>query len=220
MSNQAGPLDAPNAIRRTRASLSGASARTGCRARTTTLSPAPRGQQGERAPPIGLDAISRADWVADLVTVIDQLRAEVKSHTSIGLIGASFGAYLSVLAARERPVHCLSLRVPADYRDEGYDDPLVPQLSALGEHGRWPNLAALPTLAVRGLRAFAGPVQIIDAERDEAVPPWVTAAYVAAVPAARLTRAPLREAPHQLSTPQLRAQYLRLLTGWVKDLVA
>ena len=154
-------------------------------------------------------ATSRADWVADLVSMIDRLRQAVRPGTPVGLVGASFGAYLSVLATRERPVRCLSLRVPADYPDEGYDQPLLPRLASGGE-----------TAAVRALRAFPGPVQIVDAECDAVVPPRLIASYAAAVPAHRVTRATLGGAPHHLATPALRAEYVRLLTGWVDGLVA
>jgi pimeloyl-ACP methyl ester carboxylesterase len=154
-------------------------------------------------------ATSRAEWVADVVSMIDRLREEVDAGIPIGLVGASFGAYLSVLATRARPVHCLSLRVPADYADDGFDQPLPAQLAAGGE-----------TAAVRALRAFAGPVQIIDAEHDAVVPPRLIASYAAAVPAGRLRRSTLRGAPHHLATPQLRGEYIRLLTGWVDGLVA
>lgn len=154
-------------------------------------------------------ATSRAGWVADLVSVIDRLREAVGPSTPIGLVGASFGAYLSVLATRERPVHCLSLRVPADYPDDGYDEPLPPRLASGGE-----------TAAVRALRAFPGPVQIVDAEFDAVIPPRLITSYAAAVPPDRLTRATLAGAPHHLATPQLRGEYVRLLTGWVDGLGA
>ena len=46
-----------------------------------------------------LEEASRADWVADLVAVIDHLHA-LAPDARIGLIGASFGAYLSLMAQR------------------------------------------------------------------------------------------------------------------------
>jgi len=67
-----------------------------------------------------LERASRADWVADLVTVIDRLH-ELAPHARIGLVGASFGAYLSLMASDTREVAGLSLRVPANLPDDGFD---------------------------------------------------------------------------------------------------
>jgi alpha-beta hydrolase superfamily lysophospholipase len=69
-----------------------------------------------------LDQASRADWVGDLVTVIDRLR-DLAPDARIGLVGASFGAYLGLMASDTRDVAGLSLRVPANLPDDDFDDP-------------------------------------------------------------------------------------------------
>lgn len=163
-----------------------------------------------------LAAISRADWVGDLVAVIDHLRGQVEAGTAIGLVGASFGAYLSVLAGRERPVHCLSLRVPANYPDDGFTEPHLAHRST-AEHADWRTRPATPdqNATLAALHAFAGPVQLIEADSDTVIDPQTVANYAAAVrDPARLSRATLRDAPHHLADARLRAEYIALLVDW------
>lgn len=154
---------------------------------------------------------SRADWVADLVAAHAWVRG-LMPGTPVGLVGASFGAYLSVLAAARVGVASLSLRVPANFADGDLDEPY---LARVGPDVRGPeDLRPTDSAALRALRSFTGPVQIVDADHDEVIPPETVAAYAAAVPTERLSRATLTDAPHHLATPELRATYIDLLTAW------
>src|SRR5690606_13653125 len=123
--------------------------------------------------------------------MIDELRARVPG-ARIGLVGASFGAYLSLVAAGEREVAALSLRVPANYLDEGFDAPHEPRFRA--DVRRPEDLYPADSRALRVLRAFGGPVQLVDADGDAVIPRETIAGYVDAVDPARLTR-------HTLSGP-------------------
>lgn len=158
---------------------------------------------------------SREDWVDDLVAVIDELRAQVPG-LPIGLVGASFGAYLSLVAAADRDVACLSLRVPANYVDDGFDRP---QMANIPEPGPAREAALTPadSYALRTLRAFRGPVQLIDADGDTVIPAKTVADYLAAADPANLTRGTLH-GPHHLATPELRATYLAQLVEWTRSL--
>lgn len=163
-----------------------------------------------------LDELTRADWQSDLVAVIDRLRALVPG-ARIGLVGASFGAYLSLLAPAERDVACLSLRVPANYVDDGFADPHAPRYRA---EARGPlDLQPEDSRALRALRSFAGPVQIIDADGDQVIPAQTISDYAAAVAPERLTRYTLR-GPHHLATPELRGEYIAALLVWADSVAA
>jgi alpha-beta hydrolase superfamily lysophospholipase len=154
---------------------------------------------------------TRADWVDDLVEVHRWLAVRLPG-TPIGLVGASFGAYLSVMATDRAPVAALSLRVPANFLDDGYDRP---HLARMAPDVRTPDDLRPPdSMALRALRSFVGPVQIVDADRDTVIPVEAVATYAAAVPPERLSRATLRDAPHHLATPELRAEYVGLLVEW------
>ncbi len=163
-----------------------------------------------------LGAISRADWVDDLVTVLDHLRGQVGPATPMGLVGASFGAYLSVLASRQRPVHCLSLRVPANYPDDGFAEPHLARAAGTTDQ-QWRTQPCTPAenTALAALHAFGGAVQLVDADSDTVIAPQTVANFAAAVrDPDRLSRATLREAPHHLADARLRADYIALLVGW------
>lgn len=158
-----------------------------------------------------LQTASRADWLADLVAVHGWLSARLP-RARIGLVGASFGGYLSVLALEQCEVAALSLRVPANVVDEGFDLPLAPRMGP--EVRRREHLCPPDSRALRALRAFGGPVQIVDADADTVIPTETVDAYLAAVDPARLSRSTLRNAPHHLATTELRAAYIDLLLGW------
>ncbi|MGQ0843374.1 MAG: alpha/beta hydrolase [Sporichthyaceae bacterium] len=154
---------------------------------------------------------SRADWANDLVTVYAWLRGRLPG-TPIGFVGASFGAYLSLLALDRCAVAGLSLRVPANFVDDGLAEPFLPRI---GPTVRKPeDLRPADSVALRALRGYAGPVQIVDADSDTVIPPETVAAYVGSVPPERLSHSTLREAPHHLATPELRARYVDLLLTW------
>jgi uncharacterized protein len=157
-----------------------------------------------------LAAISRADWVGDVVAVIDRLR-ELAPGARVALVGASFGGYLSLLAAAERDVVALSLRVPANYPDDGFAEPHQPRWT--GDARSEADLQPADSKALRALRAFAGPVQLVIADGDEVIPAQTFEDYAAAVEPSRLTRYTL-SGPHHLATPELRGEYIAALLVW------
>jgi pimeloyl-ACP methyl ester carboxylesterase len=159
-----------------------------------------------------LERSSRADWVADLVTVIDRLH-ELAPHARIGLVGASFGAYLSLMASDTREVAGLSLRVPANLPDDGFDQPYLDRFGPANR--RREDIYPADSRALRALRAFRGPVQIIDADGDEVIPARTIADYVEAADPAQLTRYTLH-GPHHLATPELRGEYIAALLVWAE----
>jgi pimeloyl-ACP methyl ester carboxylesterase len=162
-----------------------------------------------------LDQASRADWVGDLVTVIDRLR-DLAPDARIGLVGASFGAYLSLMASDTRDVAGLSLRVPANLPDDDFDDPYVPRFGPQSGRRQPSDLTPADSRPLRALRAFGGPVQIIDADGDDVIPAKTIEDYAAAVEPARLSRYTLH-GPHHLATPELRGEYIAALLVWAES---
>lgn len=161
-----------------------------------------------------VESASREDWVDDLVAFIDELRAQVPG-LPIGLVGASFGAYLSLVAAADHDVACLALRVPANYVDEGFEKPHVAGMLDPGPE-RDRLLTPSDSYALATLRAFRGPVHIVDADGDTVIPARTIADYAAAADPARLTRHTLRDAPHHLANDALRAEYMGVLISWAR----
>ena len=118
----------------------------------------------------------------------------------VGVCGASYGAYLSVLLSAERPVARLLLRAPALYADDSLDAVLAAPSG--GEH------VGLPAF-VHALRALPMPVLLVESEHDEVISPAIVATYLAAQPA--IDRVVLPGAGHALTDPAWRADFQRLL---------
>jgi pimeloyl-ACP methyl ester carboxylesterase len=161
-----------------------------------------------------LEQSSRADWVADLVAVIDRL-GELAPGARIGLVGASFGAYLSLMASDTREVAALSLRVPANLPDDHFDETYLDRFGP--GNRRHEDIYPADSRALRALRAFRGPVQIIDADGDAVIPARTIADYVEAADPSQLSRYTLH-GPHHLATPELRGEYIAALLVWVDQI--
>ena len=114
-----------------------------------------------------------ADFLAQTVAAYDRLMnlVGVGQHT-VSVCGTSLGAYLGVLLSVERPVSALSLRVPAHYPDDTFASVSVGAYARSDLPLSWRALPLAPnaTRALRALRQFRGPVQIIEAARDEVIP--------------------------------------------------
>lgn len=165
-----------------------------------------------------LAKLSRADFVNDAVEAYDFLAEQVPKGTKIGVVGSSFGAYTGILLTEKRPVVCLSLRVPADYPDKGYEEPQLPHISL---EALWPwretERGFDDNMAYRALHNFTGPVQIIEAERDESIPHQAVQNYANAVAdKSKLEHVTMFGAPHRILTQQVSDEYVRNLTNWVR----
>jgi alpha-beta hydrolase superfamily lysophospholipase len=163
-----------------------------------------------------LDLITGQMWVDDLVAVIDAVHA-AHPGTPIALVGASFGAWLSVLASTRRPIAAMSLRVPTNLPDAALDMVVVDLAGSDAFRNRPQGpLGPTATRALAAVHAFAGPLQIVDADLDAIIPAQTIANYVAAANPAQLERHTLKDAPHHLATPELRAEYVERLVSWAR----
>lgn len=165
-----------------------------------------------------LTRLSRADFVDNAVTVYDFLAKQVPDGTKIGVVGSTFGAYTGILLTEKRPVACLSLRAPADYPDKGFDEPQLPHISLEAlRPWRETERGYNDNMAYRALHNFSGPVQIVEAERDESIPHQAVQNYANAVADNRkLQHVTMFGAPHRILTKQVSDDYVRYLTTWVR----
>lgn len=167
-------------------------------------------------------AFSRAEFIADAIIAYDYFKEQLNPDTAIGIVGSSFGSYTALLLSQARPVACLSLRVPANYPDEGYDSPQLPQIKS-PELTAWRNTPHdySGNYALAALHNFAGPVQLIEADRDEIIPHQAVQNYADAVANnEKLQYDTLRDAPHRLENSRLRVEYTELLLAWAKQSLA
>lgn len=169
-----------------------------------------------------LSEFSRADFLNDAVIAYDYLKQEVGADVQIGVVGSSFGSYTAVLLSERRPVACLSLRVPANYPDQGFDEPQLQQKYESNDFIEWRSkkLRYPENHALTALHNFKGRVQIIEAGADEMVPHEVIESYINAVlEAQQLDYSVMKYAPHSLVNGQLTKKYVHLLTEWARQLI-
>jgi dienelactone hydrolase len=173
--------------------------------------------RGNRESEGNLAEFTRADFIKDATAAYDYFREQVGDDIPIGVVGGSFGSYTAVLLSETREVYCLSLRVPASYPDEGFDEPQLAQADTDGlTEWRKQKLDYNQNHAFAVLHEFKGRVQIIEAEADDLVPSQAPKNYAdAIVDKVQLTYEVVPDAPHRLASPALQADYEKRLTAWV-----
>lgn len=155
-----------------------------------------------------------AQFLAQALAAYDRLDAGTPPY----VCGSSFGAFLSLLLSTERPVAGLGLRVPANYPDEILNGPPVASYIASGTSREWRSQPCGPAenRALAALAAFAGPVQLLAAGRDETIPCQTTENFISAARPGALQYHSLAEATHTLyATPAMRREAYRLVREWL-----
>ena len=68
------------------------------------------------------DVVSREDNLRDVLAAYDELISQPSvDGEAIAVVGSSYGGYLTAILTTLRPVKWLALRVPAIYKDEGWE---------------------------------------------------------------------------------------------------
>ena len=145
-------------------------------------------------------------------------RSSAGPSTPPYVCGSSFGAYLALLLSAERPVAGLGLRVPANYPDSIFNGPPVAAYIASAAPREWRSQPCGPAenRALAALAAFAGPVQLLAAGRDETIPCQTTENFISAARPGALQYHLLAEATHTLyATPAMRREACRLVREWL-----
>ena len=168
------------------------------------------------------ESVTREANLRDLLAAYDFLvRLRGVDPTAIALIGSSYGAYLSAIAASMRPVRWLALRAPAIYKDDGWELPkrqlnLDPDLPAY----RRRELRTEENRVLRACSSFKGDVLIVASEHDDRVPHQTIASYVAALSQAHsLTSRVIKGADHGLTEDTCQKAYTTVLTNWLTEMV-
>lgn len=143
---------------------------------------------------------------------------QVAMSTPPYVCGSSFGAYLACLLSAQRPVAGLGLRVPANYPDDIFHGPPVAAYIGSGSPREWRSQprASTENRALAALAAFAGPVQLLAAGRDETIPCQTTENFISAARPGALQYHLLAEATHTLyAIPAMRREAYRLVREWL-----
>lgn len=169
-----------------------------------------------------IKAFTIREFLDDVLAAYDYL-TNVKGvdKDNISAIGSSFGGYLISLLSEKRNVKNLSMRVPADYPNEEFDQ-LKYQVSGSNNPQivSWRNKVRKPneTYALQALHAFKGNIQIIESEKDTVVPHQTIANYINAVPdRTKLTHVVIKDAPHSIKEGVFRDRVEQILVNWMSN---
>lgn len=171
------------------------------------------------------------DWHADTLTLIDA----VTDGPQI-LVGSSMGAWMAMLAAKERPVRIagMVLIAPAPDFTSRLMWPSMPPEGrfAITQQGRWmqPSAYGDPVPITRNLIEsgarhsvmgapfeFEGPVRILQGMRDEEVPFTHAQALVETITSSDLTFTLVKDGDHRLSRPHDIARLIATCDEIAKD---
>lgn len=181
------------------------------------------GFEGHNESEGSIETISRADALQNAIDAYRFLSSNIKENTPIAVVGNSFGGYIAALLTTVVKTNGLSMRVPANYPDESFDE------FQKGQGHENPNITAWrktlhsadATRSLRGLSVYKGPVQIIEAEQDEIIPHETVQAYVYAC---RENSIPcdyhlMKGWPHSIGSDKERiAQNNQIIYTWLKAL--
>lgn len=164
-----------------------------------------------------LNDLSREDFMKDVEIAYDFLVADGKvDPENVSIVSSSFGAYLGMILTTRRKVKNLALRVPANYQDEGFNQPQV-QYAKRPDTVEWREQKLEPnaTMSLRALSDFSGDVLVVESENDELVPHQTLENYMNALKdKSRLTHTVMKGAPHSIREQNFRDEYRKILVNW------
>lgn len=180
-----------------------------------TLQLSLRGHQGADG---DIDKVSREDHAEDIMNVFFFLETLPEADPSrLGVVAASYGAYLMADVVPEFHLKALVLRAPALYPDEWWKSPTA-ELVARPDRLTWRSVVhtTADSETLRAVRRLEGHILFVASEHDEDIPPQVLESYVnAAGPSPRVTTEVLKGATHVLNDEQ-RQVFIDLAVDFLK----
>jgi pimeloyl-ACP methyl ester carboxylesterase len=168
------------------------------------------------------ESVSREDNLNDVLAAYDELvnHPSVDAN-AIAVVGSSYGGYLAAIVTTLRPVRWLALRVPALYKDTGWELPKK-QLHKDSDLAAYRRRYVRPqdNRALKACAAFKGDILIVESENDDTVPHRTIQNYVeAAQQAHSLTYRVIQGADHGLSDESDQRAYTSVLLNWLTEMV-
>jgi pimeloyl-ACP methyl ester carboxylesterase len=157
----------------------------------------------------GSEDYSIYDHVEDVVAAYDYLTTTCAGDPStIGVCGASYGAYLAALLTTRRPVERLLLRAPAIAEDVVFPARDTRTYALTPADNAFDSLVALSR--------FQGPVLIVESEFDERISHSQIIRHLEACPQAE--HEVISGAKHKLDQPEWNAAFSQLIIRFFGDL--
>jgi dienelactone hydrolase len=162
--------------------------------------------------------LSRKDYLEDCGAAFDFLiQQDAVDAENIGIIGSSFGSYLAMLLTITKKIKWLILRVPAGYKDDGFDLPQVKIASGKSLEWRKKELKYSQNKALQAVHGFTGKILIIESEKDSLVPHQTIENYINAInDPNQLTHIVMQGADHSMTTEKTYRAYVEILLNWLQ----
>lgn len=164
-----------------------------------------------------IEQFSRKDHLEDIKQAYSYLQTlpEV-NKAEIGIVGSSYGGYLSAVITNYLKFKWLVLRVPALYFDDNFDIETDKLIKGDPKAFKTADLTPEKSLALKGVKNFSGEILIIEAEKDTVIPHAVIENYLDTIKDKRkLTYKVMKKTPHSLETEDQEKEYLQMLTDWL-----
>ncbi len=169
-----------------------------------------------------MSTITRQTALDDAIASYDYLMTKLPQGTPICVTGSSYGGYAAAILSSERELNGLSLRVAANYPDEGFELPQEGRDNTDPIIAKWrtEKLDSDTTKSLRALHNFKGKVQIFEAELDDMVPHQTIQNYVDAVSDKTVLDYHFMKGwPHSLGDQSERnLEYQQILLNWLETL--
>jgi esterase/lipase len=165
-----------------------------------------------------IKTVTAKDSLQDAINAYDFLKSKITSDTKIVAVGNSYGGYISTLLSAERELAALSLRVPAGYPDDIFEQPKWGKGHEDSEVDAWrhTSVSFSENRAFGLIHKFPGQIQIIEAEEDAIVPSQTVKNYVDAVSdKSKLEYLLMKGWPHSLADhPERNQEFQTALLEW------
>jgi esterase/lipase len=170
-----------------------------------------------------LEDQTREKSLQEALAAYDLFASRMSKGTKIVAASNSYGGYLSILLSLERHIAGMSLRVPANYTDEKFDELQIGQGGDDSRIMKWREQPLGPSenRALKNLFDFTDPIQIIEAEFDERVPHQTVQNYIDAIQdKSKLDYHLMKGWTHSLGLDSQRnRQYQEILLNWLQQQV-
>jgi pimeloyl-ACP methyl ester carboxylesterase len=168
------------------------------------------------------ETVTREDNLCDVLAAYDLLASHsAVDAESIAVVGSSYGGYLAAMLTAMRPVRWLALRVPALYKDGGWNLPKtrLHKIDDLRAY-RQQHVRAEDNRALKACAEFSGDVLVVESEHDDIVPHPTIESYLDACKHAHsLTYRVIEGADHGLTQKPAQRAYTALLVNWLTEMV-
>ncbi len=163
--------------------------------------------------------LSRKDHLKDAMTAYDFLLSQPKvDKNKIGVVGSSYGGYLSAILASKRNLKWVVLRAPALYKDDTFNLPSWKVMNK-DKYKRAKKYKKekidFNNLALQSLHKFRGDILLLKSEKDEIIPEHYTRNYIKTInPKANFDLKIIKDADHSLSQNKWKQEFIKILESW------